>query len=200
MPETESVTLTINFNQGVFQTKLEKNGYFDINLTKVLTTAIKEAVNFASDETVAESVTEPVKQEAVDEPVKDMPPLVPAWDSPLDDDEVAPVKRCLGRKRSGCRDPKRCFVNGQKIRHRCRATPDRAWWMGVFHNSPLWTGIEGEGMSFSDDDCVSQFARTHYYNQGLNPSSPPPVYSYWDECECLIDGQWVSTYNLPAVN
>lgn len=208
MPDTESVTLTINFNQGVFQTKLEKNGYFDINLTQVLTTAIKEAVNFASDESVAEAVEEPVKQEAVEEPLTDLPPpraaslppLVPAWDSPLDDDEVTPPKRCIGRKRSGCRDPKMCFVNGQKIRHRCRGTPDRAWWMGVFHDSPLWTGIEGEGMSFSDNDCLSQFARAHYYNQGLNPSSPPPVYSYWDECECLIDGQWVSTYNLPSLN
>jgi hypothetical protein len=216
MPETESLTLTINFKHGVFETKLEKNGYFDFNLTRVLRTAIKEAVNFASDET-AEPVKqepleqEPVKQEPVkQEPVKqdfstlpdlkDLPPLVPAWDSPLDvsDDEVTPVRRYIGRKRSGCRDPKLCFVNGQRIRHKCRGA--QGWWDGVFHNSPLWTGIEGEGMSFSADDCISQFARAHYYSQGLNPSYPPPVYSYWDECECLIDGQWISTYNLSPLN
>jgi hypothetical protein len=197
MPETESLTLTINFKHGVFETKLEKNGYFDFNLTRVLRTAIKEAVNFASD--TAEPVKqEPVKQEASDLPdLNDLPPLVPAWDSPLDDD-VTPVRRYIGRKRSGCRDPKLCFVDGQKIRHKCRGA--QGWWNGVFHDSPLWTGIEGEGMSFSADDCISQFARAHYYSQGLNPSSPPPVYSYWDECECLIDGQWISTYNLPSLN
>jgi hypothetical protein len=198
MPETESVTLTINFNNGVFKTKLEKNGYFDFNLTQVLRTAIKEAVNFAS-ETGEPIKQEPIKQEASDLPdLNDLPPLVPAWDSPLDDEEVTPVRRYIGRKRSGCRDPKLCFVNGQRIRHKCRGA--KGWWDGVFHNSTCWTGIEGEGMSFSADDCLSQFARAHYYSQGLNPSSPPPVYSYWDECECLIDGQWISTYNLPSLN
>jgi len=206
MPETESLTLTINFKHGVFETKLEKNGYFDFNLTQVLRTAIKEAVNFASDETAEHIKQERVEQEPVKQDftalpdLKDLPPLVPAWDSPLDvsDDEVTPVRRYIGRKRSGCRDPKLCFVNGQRIRHKCRGA--QGWWDGVFHNSPLWTGIEGEGMSFSADDCISQFARAHYYNQGLNPSSPPPLYSYWDECECLIDGQWISTYNLPSLN
>ena len=182
-PKGDSVTVTAGFNQGLFEAKVDRSGYIEVDVAEVLSTAMKEAVNFDQGE-VEQADT----------------PIAHCLDLPSSDDEevlTPPVRRYIGRKRPGCREPRLCFKDGQKIRHKCRGAD--GWWVGVFHDSPTWTGLEGEGMSFSADDCISQFARAHYYSKGLNPSHPPPLYSYWNECECQIDGQWVSTYNLPSL-
>jgi hypothetical protein len=175
----DSVTVTAGYKNNLFEANVERGGYIEVDVAKVLSRAIEQGLAFKPND-----------------------PLPAPSELPSSDDEdeevlTPPVKRYIGRKRSGCREPTLCFTDGQKIRHKCRGAD--GWWVGVFHNSPTWTGIDCEGMSFSADDCISQLARAHYYNQGLNPNAPPPLYSYWNECECQIDGQWISTYDLPSL-
>jgi len=175
---TESVTLTITSKDGFFQAKVEKNGYFNLDVTKIMKRAMRlEAICFTHHPVLNASV-EAKAAESEDE-------------SEEEAEAVKPTSvRHVARKLPGCRDPKRCFVNGQKIRHKCRG--GQGWWTGVFHDGGIWHKED----FFEADDSISQFARAHYYSAGVNPSSPPPVYSYWDECECEVDGQWISTYNL----
>jgi hypothetical protein len=182
LKNTDSVSVTTSFDNGLFQAKVEKSGNIKVNVERILRTAVKEAVNFEPDNDVEQEMPS-------------SPPELPSSDDEDEDEEVLtpPIRRVIGRRKSGCREAKRCFVNGQKIRHKCRGGD--GWWTGVFEDG----GIAYRDHFYTADDCLSQFARAHYYSLGLNSSYPPPLYSYWNECECLIDGQWVSTYDLPAL-
>jgi hypothetical protein len=84
---------------------------------------------------------------------------------------------------SACRDPKRCFLNGQAIRHKCKGGLE--WWTGVFRDGRIFY----MGVWYAGDDCIYEFAKAHYESLCLPQLS---VYNYWDECECEIDGQWIS--------
>jgi len=87
-------------------------------------------------------------------------------------------------ERRGCRDTSKCFMNGQKIRH-------------TIGNDKVWIGIYDatrdkiiyEGKEYS----LNKFASTHYLVERPDRSSEVNA---WRECECDMNGNWLSTYCL----
>jgi len=81
----------------------------------------------------------------------------------------------------GCRDMAKCFTNGQRIRHKT--------WIGTYDSSKK--GIVYDGKTLS----LNKFAESHYKSE-----RPDRVWSVnaWKECECEVNGKWISTYYLPG--
>jgi hypothetical protein len=86
----------------------------------------------------------------------------------------------------GCRDISRCFTNGQRIRH-------------IIGINKIWIGIydSSNNMIIHDDELyksLSNFALCHNrtYNS-LRMST-----NGWAECECDVEGKWISTFSLPG--
>jgi hypothetical protein len=64
--------------------------------------------------------------------------------------------------------------------------------MGVFE---METGcIEYEGKVYS----LNQFAKEHKRQE--KPNLQTHEVNAWAECECEVNGEWVSTYDLPIIN
>ena len=86
-----------------------------------------------------------------------------------------------------CRDTSKCFTNGQRIRHTIGINKT---WIGIYdssknaiiHNSKLYQGRSP----------LNQFAISHYESERSNRVSV----NAWSECECEVNGKWISTYNL----
>lgn len=89
----------------------------------------------------------------------------------------------------GCRDMAKCFINGQRIRHSCRKT-DTEPWIGIYDSSK--DVIVYDGILYTS---ISTFASNHYAAE--RPDRTSQV-NGWDECECEVDGNWISTFNLPG--
>ena len=89
----------------------------------------------------------------------------------------------------GCRDMAKCFINGQRIRHSCRKTNTEPW-IGIYDSSK--NGIIYDGTLYTS---ISTFASNHYATE--RPERTSQV-NGWDECECEVDGNWISTFNLPG--
>ena len=90
-------------------------------------------------------------------------------------------------KIKGCRDMKKCFTNGQKIKHTIGINKI---WIGtydLFNNTILYNEKVYGGRS-----PINQFVLSHYQ---FEKSSRVSV-NAWSECECEINGEWVSTFNL----
>ncbi len=87
------------------------------------------------------------------------------------------------RRAPGCRDMAKCFTDGQRIRH---SIDGRKIKIGVYDsakNAIVWEGVA---------TTLHQFAMTH-----LKKEKPERVsVNAWNECECEIDGKWISTYKL----
>lgn len=84
----------------------------------------------------------------------------------------------------GCRDMSKCFTNGQRIRHRIGINKS---WVGVYDSTK--NGIIYDGKLLT----LNKFAVSHFESE--RPDRVSNV-NAWKECECEIDGKWVSTYNL----
>ena len=113
--------------------------------------------------------THPVEEEDVDE---------------NDDDERPTQVPSVGVK--GCRDMTRCFTDGQRIRHTIGIN---RIWIGIYDASRNGIVYEGNIMT------LNKFAVSH-----LNLERPGREHSVnaWKECECEVNGEWVSTYSLPG--
>jgi len=85
----------------------------------------------------------------------------------------------------GCRDMTKCFTNGQRIRHTIGINKT---WIGIYDSSK--NGIIYNGTSLS----IYKFASKHYIAE--RPDRTSEV-NGWKECECEVDGKWISTYSLP---
>jgi hypothetical protein len=101
----------------------------------------------------------------------------------------------------GCRIVNKCFQNGQRIRHICKGSI----WEGTFTHKVNELGDIGvivgdNGYWYTAPDCISQFARDHYYNLDKKYDVMKATERAWEESECLIDGKWVSTYSLSPLN
>ena len=95
------------------------------------------------------------------------------------------------RNVNGCRVMSLCFNNNQRIRHRIRKNkPDESNWVGVYN--AVEDGILFEGQILT----LNQFASKHYSSE--LPNRTPKV-NAWFECECDINGAWISTYELPTI-
>ena len=103
-------------------------------------------------------------------------------ETPEDKDKVQEVVK-------GCRRMAKCFINGQRIRHSCRKT-DTEPWIGIYDSSK--DVIIYDGTLYTS---ISTFASNHYAIE--RPDRTSQV-NGWDECECEVDGNWISIFNLPG--
>lgn len=88
----------------------------------------------------------------------------------------------------GCRDMSKCFKNGQLIRH-------------VIGINKIWIGTYDSlrnGIIYNDNfyKSLSGFAGAHY---SIDHAARCKEANGWKECECEVDGKWISTYSLPTV-
>lgn len=96
-------------------------------------------------------------------------------------------KRLYKKVTDGCRDMMLCFTDGQRIRSKRAKTED---WIGIFQKAS--GTISCKGITYNS---LGQFALA--YCKTVTPDRTT-VYG-WAECECEIDGKWVSTFKLPAL-
>jgi len=82
------------------------------------------------------------------------------------------------------RDMAKCFTSGQRIRH----TIANSTRIGMYDSSK--NGIVYDGTLLS----IYKFASNHYAAE--RPDRTSEV-NGWKECECEVDGNWVSTFTLP---
>jgi hypothetical protein len=94
------------------------------------------------------------------------------------------------RNVNGCRVMSLCFNNNQRIRHRIRKNKlDESNWVGVYNARE--DGILFEGQILT----LNQFALRHYASELPKRSRV----NAWFECECDVNGAWISTYELPTI-
>ena len=101
-----------------------------------------------------------------------------------EDDSTIPnlsVVKCLGN-----RDIRKCFTNGQRIRHTIKCI--NKTWIGIYDCSQ--NGIIYDTKFYKS---LSGFAETHY---SIDRKDRVKSANGWKECECEVNGEWISTYNL----
>ncbi len=86
----------------------------------------------------------------------------------------------------GCRDMTKCFTNGQRIRHTIGINKT---WVGTYDSKN--NGIIYDGKTLT----LNKFAVSHFKSE--KPGRVSNV-NAWKECECEVDGKWISTYSLPG--
>jgi hypothetical protein len=95
----------------------------------------------------------------------------------------------------GCRNIKKCFNDGQQIRHVINKSSN---------NSSIWIGtykfdtneiIYGEH-KFSGKSPLNRFISLHYQTERNDRGSNANA---WIECEYLVNGKWLSIFNLPEI-
>lgn len=97
-------------------------------------------------------------------------------------------KREYKKVTDACRNMALCFKDGQRIRHKKSLSTE---WVGVFNKSTGTISCKGNNYT-----SLGQFALAHHKTE--NPSRTT-VYG-WGECECEINGEWVSTCKLPELS
>ena len=98
--------------------------------------------------------------------------------------ESAPRVKPTGVR--GCRDMAKCFTNEQRIRHTIGINKT---WTGTYDSSK--NGIVYDGKILT----LNKFAVSHFESE--RPDRVSNV-NAWKECECEVDGKWISTYSLPG--
>ena len=102
--------------------------------------------------------------------------------------DCAPVKRSL--KGEKCRDMKRCFTDGQRIRHTITINKDKDitnTWEGIYNSSINSIVYNGEALS------LNQFTTNHYETERPDRTSKNNA---WAKCECEVNGKWIRINNL----
>lgn len=87
-----------------------------------------------------------------------------------------------------CRDMRICFTNGQRIRHTIGINKT---WIGIYDSSK--NGIMYNEKIYQGRSPLNQFAKSHYETERNDRVSSVNA---WSECECEVNGKWISTYNL----
>ena len=91
----------------------------------------------------------------------------------------------------GCRVMSLCFSHNQRIRHRIRKNKhDESIWVSVYNATE--DGILFQGRVLT----LNQFASRHYATEVPNRTSRVNA---WLECECEVNGSWISTYDLDTI-
>ena len=86
------------------------------------------------------------------------------------------------------RDTRKCFTNGQRIRHTIGINKI---WIGTYDSSN--NGIMYNGKIYQGCSPLNQFAKSHYETERNDRVSNVNA---WSECECEVNEKWISTYNL----
>ena len=103
------------------------------------------------------------------------------------DDETASTKSAT-LVFNCCRDTSKCFTNGQRIRHTIGINKT---WIGVYDSSR--NGIIHNDKIYQGRSPLNQFAKSHYE---IERNDRVSNVNAWGECECEVNGKWISTYNL----
>jgi len=82
----------------------------------------------------------------------------------------------------------KCFTNGQRIRHTIGINKT---WIGIYDSSK--NGIMYNEKIYQGRSPLNQFAKSHYKTERNDRVSNVNA---WSECECEVNGKWISTYNL----
>ena len=93
-------------------------------------------------------------------------------------------------KVKGCRVMKKCFSDGQTIRHTIKKINDT--WIGTFDIAR--NAIVRDDIVYTS---MSAFTKGHYASN--RPERKNSESNGWAECECIVDGKWVSTDSLPTL-
>ena len=84
-----------------------------------------------------------------------------------------------------CHDMSKCFTNGQRICHRIG---NNKTWIGTYNSSK--NGIIYDTKFYKS---LSGFAESHYSEDTDRVNTNA---NGWKECECEVNGKWISTYDL----
>ena len=110
---------------------------------------------------------------------------------PAEDVESITSEESLQGKQLGCRDMTKCFTDGQYIRH---VIGGIGIWQGIYNMERNKIIVDQwiKGEDNIEYKSLSSFAQAHYRAENSNRTSA----NGWAECECYVNGQWISTYNL----
>jgi hypothetical protein len=86
-----------------------------------------------------------------------------------------------------CRDMKRCFTDGQRIRHTIVKEGINNTWEGTYNSSINRIVYNGEALS------LNQFTTYHYATERPDRT---PKNNAWAECYCEVNGEWIRIYNF----
>ena len=108
-----------------------------------------------------------------------------------EDVESITSEESLQGKQLGCRDMTKCFTDGQYIRH---VIGGSGIWQGIYNmeRNKIIVNQAINGEVNIEYKSLSSFAQAHYRAENSNRTSA----NGWAECECYVNGQWISTYNL----
>lgn len=128
-----------------------------------------EAVDFANFiRTVAQQIQGGAEEEEEEE------------EKEYDEKDEEEEKKLKLRRNKKNRDMKKCFTNGQCIRHKI----GNDIWYGTY-NSLTNKIVRGSEIY----DSLSGFGTAHYKNKRPNRA---PNNNGWAECECEVNGKWLS--------
>ena len=105
-------------------------------------------------------------------------------DEDEDEDEMNPQVKKLNVK--GCRDMKKCFTDGQSIRHKIGINKI---WIGNYEYST--NEIKFNGKTYKS---LSEMSTAHIKVEKPNRKSFNS--NGWKECEYEVNGNWISTYSI----
>lgn len=106
-----------------------------------------------------------------------------------EDVESITPEECMLGKQLGSRDMTKCFSDGQYIRHVIEVS---GIWQGIYNIERNKIIVNQASNDESEYKSLSSFAQAHYRAENSNRTSA----NGWAECECYVNGQWISTYNL----
>lgn len=106
----------------------------------------------------------------------------------IKDDEISSLTKSTTLVFNCCRDTSKCFTNGQRIRHTIGINKT---WIGVYDSSK--NAIIYNDKIYQGRSPLNQFAKSHYETERNDRVSNVNA---WGECECEVNGKWISTYNL----
>ena len=87
-----------------------------------------------------------------------------------------------------CRDVRKCFTDGQRIRHTIGINKT---WIGIYDSSN--NGIMYNGKMYKGRSPLNQFAKSHYETERKDRVSNVNA---WSDCKCEVNEKWISTDNL----
>ena len=106
-------------------------------------------------------------------------------DEKSDEDYLLTTAKLDRKKNKGCRDMSKCFTNGQRIRHTVGINKT---WIGTYDFSKNEIVYDGKFYK-----SLSGFAKEHY---SIDRTDRCKEANGWKECQCEVDGKWISTYSL----
>jgi hypothetical protein len=108
---------------------------------------------------------------------------IPEEEEEEEDEDEEEVSTYVSKK--GSRDMTKCFTDGQSIRHTIGINKT---WNGIYDSSK--NGIICDTKFYKS---LSGFAEMHY---SIDRTDRVKSANGWKECECEVNGKWISTFNL----